>query len=409
MSKTIAALLFLLVVGISYCLACTTAIVSGKFTPDGRPLLFKHRDTSFEQNELMYFNDGKYTYIGLVNSVDREGREIWAGFNSAGFAIINSESYNLNVGDTTRLKDMEGVLMKKALQQCANVDEFAEFLNRYVKPMGVRANFGVIDAQGGAAYFETGNYGYTKIDVNDRAIAPSGYLIRTNFSATGVPDAGYGYIRYETAGILFANAAAADRLTPRFMLQEVSRSLYHSLTGVDLYQTIPADERAHFVFFEDFIPRNSSVATTVIQGVLSGEPAELTTMWTIPGFQLTTIALPVWITEVGRLPRMVTAGRQNVAPLCDLGLILKAKCFPVKRGSGKRYLNLSALLNRQGTGLIQKLLPLEDKILDQGEKSLESWRKSKFSDSEAIQFYDWVDETILNGYQQYFGIPQRSE
>jgi len=406
MSKIIFALLFLLLSGYTYCLGCTTAIVSGKFTPDGRPLLFKHRDTSFEQNRLMYFDDGKYTYIGLVNSADLEGREIWAGFNSAGFAIINSESYNLNVGDTTRLRDMEGILMKKALQQCSNVDEFSEFLDRYEKPAGVRANFGVIDAQGGAAYFETGNYGYKKIDVNDQAIAPFGYLIRTNFSATGVPDAGYGYIRYETARILFANAAAADRLTPRFMLQEVSRSLYHSLTGVDLYQDIPEDERAHFVFFEDFIPRNSSVATTVIQGVLPGEPAGLTTMWTIPGFQLATIALPVWITADGRLPRVVTAGRENVAPLCDLGLSLKAKCFPVKRGSGKRYLNLSALINRKGTGIIQKILPLEQKILYEGENVLESWRKSKFSDSEAIQFYDWLDDTILNGYRECFGTPQ---
>ena len=80
--------------------ACTTAIVSGKFTVDGRPLLFKHRDTGFTQNKLMYFKDGKYDYIGTVNSADKEGNEIWAGFNSAGFAIMNSEAYNLNVGDT---------------------------------------------------------------------------------------------------------------------------------------------------------------------------------------------------------------------------------------------------------------------------------------------------------------------
>ncbi len=196
-------------------------------------------------------------YVGLVNAEDSEGKEIWAGFNSAGFAIINSESYNLNVGDTTRLRDMEGVLMKKALKQCASVDEFAEFLEKYKKPRGVRANFGVIDAHGGAAYFETGNFGFKKIDVNDPAIAPFGYIIRTNFSATGVPDAGYGYIRYEAANTLFSGAAASGNLTHKFILQKVSRSLIHSLTGVNLYQDIPSDDRAHYVFFEDFIPRNS--------------------------------------------------------------------------------------------------------------------------------------------------------
>ena len=35
--------------------AWTTAIVSGKYTMDGRPLLFKHRDSGKLQNKIMYF------------------------------------------------------------------------------------------------------------------------------------------------------------------------------------------------------------------------------------------------------------------------------------------------------------------------------------------------------------------
>ena len=100
-------ILLILVIGWGSSQACTTAIVSGKYTVDGRPLLFKHRDTGFLQNKLMYFSDGKYDYIATVNSVDKKGNEVWAGFNSAGFAIMNSEAYNLNVGDTTQLKDQE--------------------------------------------------------------------------------------------------------------------------------------------------------------------------------------------------------------------------------------------------------------------------------------------------------------
>ena len=387
--------------------ACTTAIVSGKFTPDGRPLLFKHRDTSFEQNKLMFFSDGRYKYIGLVNSADPDGREVWAGFNSAGFAIINSESYNLNVGDTTRLRDMEGVLMKKALQQCATVEEFAEFLDNLAKPRGVRANFGVIDARGGAAYFETGNTGFQKIDVNDQAVAPFGYVIRTNFSATGVPDAGYGYIRYENAERLFSKAAAAGALSYRFILQEVSRSLYHSMTGVDLSRQLPAGEDTEFVCFEDFIPRNSSVATTVIQGVLPGEPAGLTTMWTIPGFQLCTVALPVWITDGGALPQVTTAGGDGIAPLCDFGLQLKDRCFPVKRGSGKRYINLAAVMNQEGTGILQQIIPLENRILSHGSDLLNRWRVSGFSGSDAVKFYNWLDEIIPDEYMKLFDIHKK--
>ena len=32
--------------------ACTSAVVSGKVTPDGRPLLWKNRDTDFMQNHI---------------------------------------------------------------------------------------------------------------------------------------------------------------------------------------------------------------------------------------------------------------------------------------------------------------------------------------------------------------------
>ena len=75
--------------------ACTTAIISGRFTPDGRPLLWKNRDTDDLDNKLMYFTDGRYDYIGLVNSKDTIGEEVWTGMNTSGFAIMNSASYNL--------------------------------------------------------------------------------------------------------------------------------------------------------------------------------------------------------------------------------------------------------------------------------------------------------------------------
>lgn len=38
-------------------LACTSAVVSGKVTPDGRPLLWKNRDTDYLRNQVtMYIN-----------------------------------------------------------------------------------------------------------------------------------------------------------------------------------------------------------------------------------------------------------------------------------------------------------------------------------------------------------------
>ena len=81
-----------------------------------------------------------------------------------GFAIMNSASYNLNLQDTSKLKDNEGFVMKKALQSCATLQDFEALLKSLPKPMGVNANFGVIDANGGAAYYETSNYTFIKFN-----------------------------------------------------------------------------------------------------------------------------------------------------------------------------------------------------------------------------------------------------
>ena len=381
--------------------ACTTAVVSGRFTPDGRPLLFKHRDTGYLQNKLMFFTDGKYSYIGVVNSKGDSGSEIWQGTNSAGFAIMNSASYNLNIGDTTKLKDREGEVMKLALQSCATVDEFEQLLRELPKPLGVEANFGCIDAHGGAAYFEVGQRDVTKFDVNDPGVAPFGYIIRTNYSFARDQEEGYGYIRYQNAENLIYEAAGSGNLTYRFILQQVSRCLKHSLTGTDLWAQKPMKaEPARFVWFEDYIPRPSSASTTVIHGVKPGESPEFTTMWNILGYQLCTVAIPVWISGGENLPSILTAEPSENAPLCDMAMRLKKFLFPISRGSGWRYMNLARLINGENTGILQRIRPLEDEILHTAGKQLKTWRKSNMSAKEIQKFYDWVNETVSSAYKQ---------
>jgi len=398
-------ILIALVISFSQLFACTTAIVSGKFTPDGRPLLFKHRDSNKFQNKLMFFTDGKYPYIGLVNSEDSLGTQVWAGFNSAGFAIMNAASYNLNVNDTTHIKDREGFLMKKALQNCATLEDFEKLLRELPKPLGVEANFGVIDAQGGAAYYETGNFTYVKFDANDPKIAPFGYIIRTNYSFTGQQNKGYGYIRYLTAEELFYNAAAVNDLTVDYIIKHVSRSLRHSLLKTDLAESLPRNSKTpHFVILEDYIPRFSSVSSVVIQGVKKGESPSLTTMWTILGFPLSSVAVPTWISGGEKLPTVLTADKTGNAPLCTMALTLKQKCFPIQRGSGKKYLNLSALLNKKNNGILQKLEPLEDRILTETKEKLKRWRKKGIPAKEIEKYYHWLDRTILTDYQRQFGL-----
>ena len=144
-------------------LACTSAIVSAKASKTGRPLLWKHRDTGTEHNfvEKVDAKNGNYAYVALYNGGDSTLRDAWLGMNEEGFAIMNTASYNL-APDTAKLKDQEGYVMSLALQKCRTLADFETLLDTISKPLGVQANFGVIDASGDGAYYETDDFKYTK-------------------------------------------------------------------------------------------------------------------------------------------------------------------------------------------------------------------------------------------------------
>jgi hypothetical protein len=402
MTRILFSIFFIFIISVNDSFSCTTAIVSGKYTEDGRPILWKHRDSDFYQNKLMYFTDGKYDYIGLINTVDIKGEQVWAGTNSTGFSIMNAALYDVNLDYDGDYKDREGYVMKMALQQCATLEDFEKFLTNLPKPMGVAASFGVIDAQGGAAYYETDNNKFVKFDANDSKVAPNGYLTRTNHAFTGKKDKGYGYIRYENAHDLFSNAFATNRLNFQTIITEFSRSFYHSLLKTD-YRDFTNDysSKQHFINAGDLIVRNSSVSAVIIHGVKKGESPEFTTMWTVLGYPFTTVAVPVWIKGGKNLPKIMMAEKNENAPLCDMALELKKHCYPIERGSGYKYLNISALINKENSGILQKIEPIEKIIFEQTESKISDWN-NKFEKDKIQKFYQWLDEFIVNEYKKNF-------
>jgi len=384
---------------------CTTFLVSGKYTPDGKPILFKHRDTDVLDNALHCFTDGKYTYIGLINSNTDWNTMVWGGYNSAGFAIINSAAYNNNKGDTTKLSDLEGVIMKLALQNCRNLKDFENLLDTLKKPLGVDANFGVIDAYGGAAYYETGNFRYVKFDANDPKTAPGGFLVRTNHSFSGDPEIGYGYCRYNTAYAVMKEAVSVKKLTPQYLFDNISRNMTHSLTGTDLRDDIPAEKSTQeFRFFTDYIPRSLSSAAVMIIGSPDEKHAKNTVMWTIMGFSLTSVAVPAWITSQKSLPAIVSMKEDLHSPLGDAAMKMREECFPLKRGNGRNYINLSAVINKQETGYLQMLKPVEEGIFSKASVLIAELDKEKASEKDIVLFYDWLDKYMTDNYLKLFNI-----
>ncbi len=386
--------------------SCTTAVISGKATKDGRPMLWKHRDTWSVKNKIVIFTDGKYKYAGLVNSIDKTGKSVWIGYNETGFAIMNSASYNLN-NDTIKQSGLEGRLMKKALQNCATVDDFERLLNDMPKPTRLEANFGVIDGKGGAAYFELSNFKVVKFDANDPSVAPKGYLIRTNYSFSGTPKNGAGYIRYVTADQKLDEAVKSGGIAVEDILQGLSRNLTHSLTGENLrdYAVLPEGVKK-FVWFEDFIPRRGSSSSCLVEGVKPGESPELTVMWSIVGWPLSSVTIPVWITGNGRLPSVLTYDKTiKDSPLCNYALELKKQAYCYNWGkSAKHYININALINRDGTGIMQRLKPLDDLLLKQGHKLLNHMRQQGFNEKKIDTFYKEVDNEVRSTYKNILGL-----
>ncbi len=332
--------------------ACTSAIVSGKLTANGRPLLWKNRDTSDQNNRIKRIpaQKGCYEFIALFDARDKRDTAAWMGFNEKGFAIMNTASYNINKDDVDdKYVDKEGVVMRKALEKCATVDDFERLLKSWPQPRGVEANFGVIDAEGNGAYFETGNFTMVKYDLKD---APDGILVRTNFSYSGRVDDGAGYVREANAQKLLAPHVMRHDFTPAVFTEELSRTFYHSILNEDF--TLSGKE---WVVDQDFIPRRISTATIVVEGILPGENPLLTTMWVGLGYPPCAEIFPVWLWEGGVPQCLVGAGKNNHSPQCDKVNNREKEVFSIKRGNGTHYVHLSKLYNQDGTGYCQVLIP----------------------------------------------------
>ena len=384
-----------------YC--CTTAVISGKATNDGRALIWKLRDTDYLKNYAKQFpsEDGKYAFIGIVNSVDSVGNEVWGGNNEVGFAIMNSASFNVNLDDSVKVKDKEGFFMKKALETCKTLEDFENLLSNSQKPMGLAAHFGVIDAKGGAAFYEVNNYTWTKYDANDPNVAPEGYILRTNFSETGKPNVGYGFVRLQTAEQLFTETTKEKTLDYRSVIQNFSRCLYNPITKnnyKEMYENEPASDK--FIHSDNLITSYGSASCIVIQGVKDNELPQFTTMWTMIGYPNTCIALPLWISE-SELPNTIIYNDSlKNSKLNQYNMSLLKKCYPIDNPDGYHYLKISKLVNKENNGYMQIITPIETNIFDETDKKLNKWRDKMPPKSEIEQFYTQLNNIVEKTYKQ---------
>lgn len=318
--------------------ACTSVIVSAKVTANRCPIMIKNRDTGEMNNRIEYFKGPVYSFIGLVNSPYNGKGEVWSGTNSAGFSIMNTASYNIKEEDGVSYLEMdkEGEVMYKALGVCRNLADFEYFLDTLSKPYLVESNFGVIDAEGGAAYYEVNNYKWIKFDVNEEK---EGYRVVTNFSESGRPEDYQGWERYLTASDFMKNLPKNREgkydINHSTLFNGLSRSYSHKLLGIENLKNVK------YAVDQDFIPRKSTSASIVIEGVQPGEDPKYTVMWTILGYPACSVAIPIMTWDCDIIPYyMKKSADSNNSLLCDKALQIKNNyVFDLKISNGNRYLN----------------------------------------------------------------------
>ncbi|MGN1216227.1 MAG: hypothetical protein ACI4TJ_08275 [Candidatus Cryptobacteroides sp.] len=274
---------------------CTSVIISAGARADGRPVMMKHRDSGDLNNRIQRFTGPAYSFIGLVDS-SSDGGEVWSGTNEAGFCIMNTATYDLKDDDVpAEMMDREGILMYKALGICRTLGDFEIFLDTLSRPMGVEANFGVVDACGGAAYYEVDNSRWVKFDVNEE---PGGYMVVTNFTRSGRPQDRRGVDRFGKACDIMSSIdiSVADHRT---LFNLISRS-------------------------GDPITRKITSSSIVFEGVSAGEDPLRTVMWTILGSPCNCIYLPIMVSDRDRIPFFMkgnSSGENRI--ICDYSLIIK--------------------------------------------------------------------------------------
>ena len=330
--------------------ACTAVIVSAEASATGRPLIWKQRDTSAGLNYLDHFEatPGTYAFTGMVNSDDRERESVWCGSNEAGFSIINTQSYGLSPLVTDD-RPYEGMVMKKALEICRTVDEFEAYISSLAQPNGLEANFGVIDAEGGAAWFEVHDYGYTRFDVSDAA---EGYIIRTNWSMTGREGEGKGYDRYDVATSMMA--AHEGPFDAEWIIDVLGR--------------------------QEIIARDKTVCSVVIEGPGKDDAKDSAVIWCAPGYTPCSYVIPAWVAagdEIASPLRYRSANGRRGSSFNELARKLMKKYFLTSGHDTEKGRILSAVRNAESVEFAEgRKLDAEMKNRGAGSEAVRSFNAS---------------------------------
>lgn len=377
---------------------CTVGVFSPSVTSDGRPMLWKNRDVTDRDQRFIYYEsyrrDGITTipFIGNVYRNDTTG--VYMGANLAGFAIMNSDSYNL--GDSlSQIGITDGTLMRLALETCRTLDDFESLLDS-TGGIGRRDcwNFGVFDFSGDCAIYECSNFSYVKVTADDSDNHHGGFMIRANYSFTG-SDIHTGEDRYERARYLVNSRLRDNDIDPEFVLGVMSRDLYNIYD--DPYPLPYGNTQRNgppgYIYQIGTISGKWTTSAVVLRGCAPGEDPALATIFAVLGSPIISVAYPLWV-KSGTVPEclsdpdgaaMLAICQSRAARIYDIEVL-------------PYHLNSAALLDDLGRGIYSYTLPIEKWGIDCADRLLSAWRDEPPAAFDVALEQDRISDVIFNNF-----------
>jgi len=417
--------------------ACDVAVVSGKVTTDGKPLIWKNFDnSSSDRQQVAYFpakKSGPGGYLMVYRFEDgmkllNNGSAITpsGGVNESGFAIAGTsvyQDYNLMAEPV----NINTVLMEEALATCTTLAEFESLLKRWpYSHWGtvISANFVVIDAKGGAALYEcftghlntglnlmqfrkndantgkiTNQYGWTLKRAQSNFI---GFHIMTNYNYY-IPW-NVGQDRKYRAEALLTQLATEKRINYRTVMREVAKDVVGKQVQTDL-----SSETNYSTTY--CLSRNATRSSIVVSGVASGGNPRLATMWVNLGEPSVGVFVPFFAaargtSELARVDTYANGAWRDYDDSCLLNqaisaretygsLIYSSNEGDVIWGMYDNYINKVELANVQ-----QWTFPIEDTIIDNAESFLSSL-ESNPAQITAFNLKDFADYCADYAYENF--------
>lgn len=272
---------------------CTIGIANGYVAIDGRPILWKVRDTSDARQQLIYTSGSPYDYIGVRS----EGGGIYMGLNEAGVATGNSlvtfspePAYNSS-------------FQRYILENYESIDEIRNYVEQAIDANTCNASgcFPFIDSDGNAIMFEVNRSNwwleYDSMDADREPQGLFGFVVRANEfhqRSDGTDDIGIGG-RYESGTYNVLGLVGIDQLSAKTIIQGNDGANDFEFVRYGPGRTLAS------------ISRSINRSSIVVHGVAPDEDPALATMWVILGQSNYGIAVPTWA-GVSDIPLCLSSG-----------------------------------------------------------------------------------------------------